>query len=183
MTKMLGHTGRGEGLDAAARDLAGDCLYSYQRILEKEREPELTITLLPPAPPSAPPLATPQQPPPAATAAPPAASAGGASDPDLTSSRQISSEPAAGVAEGGAAAAAAASTQGEAGLDQGRTGQQGGSARVERVVHIQWRVHRPGAGLHFGAGYACTDGQVGRLFHAAHLSRGQCSLLPCQGRG
>ena len=54
--------GRKEGLATAARDLAGDCLYSYQRILEKERDPELVITLPPaadraaqqPQPPAAP---------------------------------------------------------------------------------------------------------------------------------
>ena len=49
LLSLADFAGRKEGLATAARDLAGDCLYSYQRILEKEQDPELVITLPPAA--------------------------------------------------------------------------------------------------------------------------------------
>ena len=49
----------------------------------------------------------------------------------------------------------------EAGSLGGSQAGQGGSAnKVERLVHIAWRVQNPQAGLRFAGGYACTDGQV-----------------------
>ena len=48
----------------------------------------------------------------------------------------------------------------QAGTSGQNPGQAGSAGKVERLVHVAWRVQNPQAGLRFVDGYVCTDGQV-----------------------